>query len=396
MLQKLNFKPGFNKQATESGAEGEWVDGDFVRFRYGLPEKIGGWEQLTVANETLPGVARKQHTFSSFKGEKYVAIGTSQGLFLYYGEGFYDITPLDTPITGATFDTNLNSTSVTVNKTGHNLPLGKYITFTSVTAPPGSGYVDADFETGAFEIVQINDANSFNIVMRTNATADTTGVGAATINPYEDIGPITQTVGYGWGTYIWGDSTWGTERSTSSVTLAPGNWSLDNFGEVLVATIFNGKTFTWNAGAANPRTTRASSSTTNFPTTNNPTATRISIVSDRDRHVFHLGTETTIGTPNTQDPMFVRFSNQEDLNTYAPTATNTAGTFRLDTGNEIRAAIQGKDYIFVATDLAAYVIQFVDVLVNTLWLMQMVLCGGCQEKEVFLLTMVQLKLYHVL
>ncbi len=359
MLQKLNFKSGFNKQATESGAEGEWVDGDFVRFRYGLPEKIGGWEQLTVSNETLPGVARKQHTFSSFKGEKYVAIGTSQGLFLYYGEAFYDITPLDTAITGATFDTNLNSTSVTVNKTGHNLPLGKYITFTSVTAPPGSGYVDADFETGAFEIVQINDANSFNIVMRTNATANTTGVGAGTINPYEDIGPVTQTIGYGWGTYIWGDSTWGTERSTSSVTLAPGNWSLDNFGEVLVATIFNGKTFTWNAGAANPRTTRASSSTVNFPTTNNPTATRISIVSDRDRHVFHLGTETTIGTPNTQDPMFVRFSNQEDLNTYAPTATNTAGTFRLDTGNEIRAAIQGKDYIFVATDLAAYVIQFV-------------------------------------
>jgi hypothetical protein len=143
------------------------------------------------------------------------------------------------------------------------------------------------------------------------------------------------------------------------VVLAPGNWSLDNFGEVLVATIFNGKTFTWDAGASNPRAVRASQSTTNFNTTNNPTATRITIVSDRDRHLFHLGTETTIGNASTQDPMFVRFSNQEDLNTYAPTATNTAGTFRLDTGNEIRAAIQGKDYIFVTTDLAAYVIQFV-------------------------------------
>ena len=359
MLQKLNFKPGFNKQATESGAESEWVDGDFVRFRYGLPEKIGGWQQLTVANETLPGAARRQHAFSSFAGEKYTAIGTSQGLFLYYGEGFYDITPLDTAITGATFDTNNASTSVTVNKTSHNLAVGRYITFTSVTAPPGSGYVDADFETGAFEIVQVNDANSFNIVMRTNASANTTAAGAATINPYIQIGPTTQTVGYGWGTYLWGDSTWGTERSTSNVILAPGNWSLDNFGEVLVATIFNGKTFTWDAGASNPRAVRASQSTTNFNTTNNPTATRITIVSDRDRHLFHLGTETTIGNPSTQDPMFVRFSNQEDLNTYAPTATNTAGTFRLDTGNEIRAAIQGKDYIFVTTDLAAYVIQFV-------------------------------------
>jgi len=143
------------------------------------------------------------------------------------------------------------------------------------------------------------------------------------------------------------------------VILDPGNWSLDNFGEVLVATIFNGKTFTWNAGASGARGIRASQSTANFPTTANPTATRISIVSDRDRHLFHMGTETTIGDPSTQDPMFVRFSNQEDLNVYAPTATNTAGTFRLDSGNEIRAAIQGKDYIFVSTDVAAYVIQFV-------------------------------------
>jgi hypothetical protein len=143
------------------------------------------------------------------------------------------------------------------------------------------------------------------------------------------------------------------------VTLDPGNWSLDNFGQVLVATIFNGKTFTWNAGASNARTIRASLTTSNFQTTNNPTASRFTLVSDRDRHLFHFGTETTIGDTTTQDPMFVRFSNQEDLNTYTPTATNTAGTFRLDTGNEIRAAIQGKDYVFVITDLAAYVIQFV-------------------------------------
>ena len=358
-LKKVDFAAGFNKQSVPSALPGQWVDGDFVRFRYTAPEKIGGWEQLTVSNETLPGVARSQLAFTSFKGEKYVAIGTSQGLFLYFGEAFYDITPLDTAITGATFDTNLNSTSVTVNKTGHNLTLGRYITFTSVTPPPTSGYVADDFEIGAFEIVQINDANSFNIVMRTNAAADTTGAGAATINPYEDIGPTFQTKGYGWGTYLWGDSTWGTERDTSNVTLAPGNWSPDNFGQVLVATIFNGKTFTWDAGASNPRTIRASTTTTNFNTTSNPTASRFTLVSDRDRHLFHFGTETTIGTPNTQDPMFVRFSDQENLNEYLPTATNTAGTFRLDTGNKITAVLQGKDYVFVLTDLAAYVIQFV-------------------------------------
>ncbi len=358
-LKKVDFAAGFNKQGVPSALPGQWVDGDFVRFRYKSPEKIGGWEQLTVSNETLPGVARSQLAFTSLKGEKYTAIGTSQGLFLYYGESFYDITPLDTAITGATFDTNLNSTSVTVNKTSHNLTLGRYITFTSVTPPPTSGYVADDFEIGAFEIVQINNANSFNIVMRTNSAANTTGTGAATINPYEEIGPTFQTKGYGWGTYLWNDSTWGTERSTSNVILDPGNWSLDNFGEVLVATIFNGKTFTWNAGASNPRTIRASTSTSGFSTSANPTASRFTLVSDRDRHLFHFGTETTIGTPNTQDPMFVRFSDQENLNEYLPTAINTAGTFRLDTGNKITSVLQGKDYVFVLTDLAAYVIQFV-------------------------------------
>jgi hypothetical protein len=143
------------------------------------------------------------------------------------------------------------------------------------------------------------------------------------------------------------------------VTLDPGNWSLSNFGQVLVATIHNGKTFTWNAGASSARSVRAASNTSGFSVTNNPTQSVMTIVSDRDRHLFHMGTETTIGTGSTQDPMFVRFSNQEDLNTYAPTATNTAGTFRLDDGNEIVTAVQGKDYILILTDTAAYVVQFV-------------------------------------
>ncbi len=357
MLQKLNFKPGFNKQATDSGAEGQWVDGDFVRFRYGLPEKIGGWKQLTEAQETLPGAARAQHAFTSFNGEKYVAIGTSQGLFLYYEGAFYDISPLATAITGATFDTFSSQNNVTVNKTGHGLEKGRYVTFSSVTPP--TGYVASDFTTGAFEILTVPNANTFTIQMRVNASGAASASGSASINPYEAVGPTFQTAGYGWGTYQWNTGTWGTARTVSNVILDPGNWSLDNFGEVLVATVFNGKTFTWNAGASGPRAIRASQTTTNFNTTNNPTKSRLTLVSDRDRHLFHFGTETTIGDPLTQDPMFVRFSNQEDLNTYAPSATNTAGTFRLDTGNKIVAAIQGKDYVFCITDQAAYVIQFV-------------------------------------
>ena len=359
MLQKLKFKAGFNKQDTESGAEGQWTDGDFVRFRYGLPEKIGGWLQLTSAQKTLPGAARAQVAFSSFAGEKYAAIGTSQGLFLYYGNDFFDISPLDTAITGGTLTTVNNSNVVTINKGSHGLAVGRYVTLSSVTVTGASNFTASELEQ-SYEILTVPDIDKFTVqASRVEGGTGMTAAGAVTVNPYVQVGPTTQTTGFGWSTSTWGASTWNTPRATSDVTLDPGNWSLDNFGQVLVATIFNGETFTWDAGASNARTIRASKTTTNFQTTNNPTKTRFTLVSDRDRHLFHFGTETTIGTPATQDPMFVRFSNQEDLNTYAPTSTNTAGTFRLDTGNEIRAALQGKDYVFVITDLAAYVIQFV-------------------------------------
>jgi hypothetical protein len=362
MLQKLNFKPGFNKQVTDSGAESQWVDGDFVRFRYGLPEKIGGWSQLTTSNNTLPGVARAQHAFVSIKGEKYVAIGTSQGLFLYYNEEFFDISPLDDAITGATYTSTNGSTTVTINKTGHGLLAGRYITFSSVSVPgSGTSFTAANFQDNTFEVQASNlGSNSFEIVMPSAETgAGVTAGGSLTIDPYEVVGPTFETAGLGWGTDTWGSSTWGTASATSDVTLDPGLWSLDNFGQVLVATIRNGKTYTWNAGAANPRTVRASTSTSGFSTSNNPTASILTQVSDRDRHLFHFGTETTVGSSTTQDPMFIRFSNQEDLNTYAPTATNTAGTFRLDQGNTIVAAVSGKDYTLVLTDTSAYVIQFV-------------------------------------
>ena len=358
-LKKVDFAAGFNKQGVPSALPGKWVDGDFVRFRYTAPEKIGGWSQLTAASLTLPGAGRAQVAFTSLAGEKYAAIGTSQGLFLYYGNDFYDISPLDTAITGCTITTVNNSNVVTINKGSHGLAVGRYITLSAVTVTGASAFTAADLQK-TYEILTVPDIDKFTIQAASVETGSgMTAAGAATVNPYVIVGPTTQTTGYGWGTSTWNVETWGTERSTSSVILDSGNWSLDNFGEVLVATIFNGETFTWDAGAANARTIRASKSTSGFSTSANPTATRFTLVSDRDRHLFHFGTETTIGTPATQDPMFVRFSNQEDLNTYAPTATNTAGTFRLDTGNEIRAALQGKDYVFVLTDQAAYVIQFV-------------------------------------
>jgi hypothetical protein len=352
-LTNVQIRSGFNKQVTETGAEGQWTDGDFVRFRYGLPEKIGGWKQIT--GSTLVGAVREQLVWADLDGRKYVALGTNKALFIYYEGAFYDITPLDTALTGATFDTTDTSATVTVNYTGHGLIAGDLFTFTSVTPPVGAGYVDADFETNTFQVVTAPDANTFTITMAAAATATTSASGSATVNPYINIGPLTQTYGYGWGTDTWGAGGWGDASSTSTVILDPGSWSLDHFGQILVATVKNGKTFQWDPINSEPNALTTRATIVNGA----PTKSVMSIVSERDRHLIVLGTETTIGNPSKQDPMFIRFSDQEDISDYAPTSVNTAGTFRLDSGIKIVGAAKAKDYILILTDTAAYVMQFV-------------------------------------
>ena len=353
-LRNVQIVPGFNKADTPSGAEGQWIDGDFVRFRYGQPEKIGGFQ--AIGTDTISGPTRAQHTWTDLEGNRYAALGTSKALYIYYEDKFYDVTPLATAITGATFTSTQNSNTVTVTKSSHGLDVGEYITFTSVTLPGGgaTGYTTANFTDFTFEILTVPTTSTFTIQMKTNETG--TGMstaGSASINPYEEIGPTIQTYGYGWGTGTWGRGTWGSGTTSSTVILDPGSWSLDNFGQQLVATVKDGKTFVWNPAVSNPLTVRATLMT------GAPTATRLTITSDRDRHVVHFGTETTIGDTTTQDPMSIRFSDQENFSVYQPTSVNTAGTFRLDTGNKIVAAVSGKDYNLILTDQAAYTMQFV-------------------------------------
>jgi hypothetical protein len=351
-LRNVQIRPGFNKSDTPSGAEGQWIDGDFIRFRYGQPEKIGGY--TAIGQKTISGPARAQHTWNDLEGRKYAAIGTSKCLYIYYEDKFYDITPLDTAITGATFTSTSSSSTVTVNKTTHNLEVGEYITFTSVTIPGTSSLVATDFTDYTFEILTVPTTDTFTIQLQTTETGTPmSSTGSASINPYIEIGPTIQTYGYGWGTGTWSRLAWGSGTTSSSVVLDPGSWSLDNFGEQLIATVKDSKTFVWDPGLSNPLEQRA------VVMSGAPTATRLTIVSDRDRHLVHLGTETTIGNTSTQDPMFIRFSDQENYSVYTPTSVNTAGTFRLDTGNKIVAAVSGKDYNLILTDQAAYTMQFV-------------------------------------
>jgi hypothetical protein len=432
-LTNVQIAPGFNKQVTETGAEGQWTDGDFVRFRYGLPEKIGGWEQLV--NASLVGAAREQFVWTDLDGRRYAAIGTNKLLIIYYEGAFYDITPLGTALTSCTFDTVNTSATITVNKAAHSLQPGDLFTFTSVTPPVGAGYVASDFTTNTFQVVTVPNSDTFTITMASAAGTTVNGSGSATVNPYISAGALGFTYGFGWGTGLWGggqqvfgtlngallddnngtggvgasitlgsttgfptsgtikvgaefisytgissnDLTgitrdvagtrsahasgsgvefftgWGQASLASTLTIDPASWSLDNFGEKLIATIKNNKTFEWNPINSNPfaLTTRAT------VVSGAPTKSVMSLVSDRDRHLLMLGTETTIGSTSTQDKMFIRFSDQENISEYAPTSVNTAGTFRIDAGTKIVGAVKGKDYTLVLTDSSAYVIQFV-------------------------------------
>ena len=356
-LIEYRFAPGIDKQSSDSGAENRWIDSDNVRFRYGQPEKVGGWSSLVT--DTIVGVARAMHAFTDLAGNRYVAIGTDKFLLLYFEGQLYDITPLKTTLTSATIATTSGSPTCTITKSTHGLAVGDIIQLDSVTLPGGTGFSASDFEDKNFQVITVPTSSTFTITQSSNASGTVSTGGSLSIKPYEPVGPRAQSYGYGWGIGAWGDGNWGEAATASEVSLEPGLWSLDNFGQVLIATIANGKTFTWNGGAASALDNRASTTTSGFETNNNPTATRLTLISPTTRHLIHLATETTIGTTTTQDDMFIRFSDQEGINTYAPSAINTAGTQRLQDGTKIIGALKAKESILIWTDNALYTMKFI-------------------------------------
>ena len=357
-LFELQFSPGVDKQTTPVGAVNRWIDSDNVRFRYGLPEKVGGWQSLLT--DSIVGVVRQQLAFVDNDGNRYVALGTDKFLIIYFEGQFFDITPLKTPLAASTIATTSGSPICSITTgTNHGLAIGDIVLLNSVTLPGGTGYVTADFDDKLFQVTSITSTTVFTITQTTDATGTVATGGSISVIPYEQVGPAAQTYGYGWGVGSWGGVAWGEAVSASDVTLEPGLWSLSNFGEVLVATIANSKTFTWDSGIAARLTTRASTGTSGFSTANNPTASRLTLISPTTRHLIHFGTENVIGDPTTQDNMFIRFSDQEAIDSYTIQATNTAGSQRLQDGTKIVGSIVAKENILVWTDNALYTMKFV-------------------------------------
>ena len=429
MLQKIGFQPGINKQITPTGAEGQWIDCDNVRFRYGTPEKIGGWKQL--GDDKLTGAGRGLHHFVNSKARKYAIIGTNRILYAFSGGVFYDIHPIKstTTLTSA-FTTTNGSTSVTITFSGdHGIGEQDIILLDNFSTITDSNFAASDFNDKKFMVTTVPTSTTITITMPSaESGSGATTSGGIRVQHYYPVGPAVQAKGFGWSLGSWGGEVageptttlsgainsstttgiiladvsqfpstgtnfikigteeisytnisasneltgvtrgvrnttaashgagdtvtsttnfvaWG-EAASGDLVLEPGMWSLDNFGDKAICLIHDSAVFEWNSAAANAETTRASI------ITGAPTASRHMIVSTPDRHLVFFGTETTIGDTSTQDDMFIRFSNQEDINTYTPTATNTAGTQRLADGSQIRGAIRGRDAIYVWTDTA--------------------------------------------
>lgn len=352
-LVRLALRPGIDKQNTEYGAEGGWIDSDHVRFRYGLPEKIGGWSFFNQEPVYLLGQASCIFSWTNLAGVPHLALGSAKKLYVFYEGSWFDITPLRlTTVAGeVTFSAASGSNTITVTDTAHGAVLGDFVTFSGAVSL--GGLITAGVLNQEYEITDIVDSDTYFITTSVAANASDTGNGgAAVVGAYQiNVGTDTNFFDYGWGTGTWGQSTWGTPRPVNVTSLFSRIWQFDSFGEDLICQLANGAIYLWQSGSLVG--TRAA------PITNAPTKSTFALVSTPDRHLVCFGTETTIGDPTTQDPMFVRFSNQEDINTFIESATNTAGGQRLTDGNAIVSAVRSRNQILIFTDTSLHAMQYV-------------------------------------
>ena len=343
-LLRLPFKPGVDKQNTEYGAEGGWVDSDYVRFRYGLPEKLGGWTYFDAIAVNFVGAISEIFTWNGLGGEPYAAIGTNRKVYAFYGGSWADITPIrDT--NSVTFTTVNGSTTVTVNDTAHGAIAGDFVTISATTGNPG-GIPNASLNN-EFEIQFVPNANTYTVISPAAATSTASTVGTATAAYQLNVGSDVSFVDFGWGIGTWGLSTWGTPRPPSAaLSLFARVWQFDSYGENLILQLVDGGIYEWlpSTGLATRATAIAGA----------PTKSKYALISTPDRHLVCFGTETTLGSPTTQDPMFVRFSDQENIGDFVATATNTAGGQRLADGNEIRTALRSRGQILIWTDTSLH------------------------------------------
>jgi len=351
MLKKIQLKPGVNRESTRYAAEGTWYETNKVRFRYALPEKIGGWQRLSA--ETYLGVCRSMTNWATLSGQNLVSVGTNLKYYIERGGAYFDVTPirLITAAGDPTFAAVDGSATVTVTDVAHGAQQGDFVTFSDAASLGGA--ITAPVLNQEYQVVSVIDADNYTITATATANASDIGDGgAATIAAYQI--PVGNEIGVpfaGWGAGRWGFGLFG----VGGTTVAPMRiWSQTNFGEDLFFTYRGGEPFYWDA--TNGVTTRAVYVSSLGGASDVPTIANIAYVSDIFRFAFCFGANE-IGE-SALDPMLIRWSDQENVADWTPTATNQAGSIRVSRGTEIITVRQARQEILVWTDSALYGLQY--------------------------------------
>ena len=376
-LTKLQYQPGINRELTSYTNEGGWNDCDKVRFRFGFPEKIGGWDR--ISQKSFLGTSRALHSWGALDGSDYIGVGTHLKYYIEEGGDYYDITPLrETTAAGdVTFSATDGSSTITVSDTSHGAFEGDFVTFSGAVTLGGT--ITADVLNQEYRIETVVNENSYTITAREAGTSigsitvdgqlvptevdanssDTGSGGSSTVGAYQiNRGLDTVVPGNGWGAGTWSRGTWGSGTDSTASTDQLRIWTQDNFGEDLIFNVRDGGVYYWDKSAkTNPFQRAVALSDLSNADGGAPTVAKQVIVSDRDRHVIAFGADpfNDIGT---QDPLLVRFSSQEDPTTWIPSATNTAGDLRIGSGSEIVAAVETRQQIIILTDTSVNAMQY--------------------------------------
>ena len=359
-LTKLQFSPGVNKEGTDYTADQGWFDSDKIRFRQGRPEKIGGWEKFS--SNSFLGVSRSLHRWASLAFTKYIGIGTHLKVYIAEGTGFNDITPirLTTSAGDATFSATDGSSILTIAETGHGAVVNDFVTFSGAASLGGN--IIASVINQEYQINSVINANSYTVIAKdtsantvTANSSDSGNGGSSIVATYQiNTGLNTYVSSTGFGVGTWGAGAWGSASDISSADQLR-LYSQDNFGEDLIFNVRGGGIYYHDTSLG--LGSRAIDITTKSGQSNPPVIALQVMVSDIDQHVIAFGTNP-IGS-SAIDPLFIRFSDQQNAVDWTPTATNTAGGVRINSGSIIIGAIQAREEILVFTDESLHSMRFV-------------------------------------
>jgi hypothetical protein len=373
-LTKLQFRPGINREITSYSNEGGWFDGDKIRFRFGYPEKIGGWQRL--GNSTFLGSCRALHIWRTLGLDTYLGVGTHLKYYIEYGQGYYDVTPIrrTTSAGAVTFAATDGSSVLIVSDGTHGAVAGDFVTYTGAASLGGN--ITAAVLNQEYQIASVVDSSTYTIVARAVASlsqitingaytptpvaanaSDSSDGGAGVIGAYQiNIGLDTSVFGTGWGAGPWSRGAWGSAATIDLIKDTLRLWMHDNFGEDLILNVMNGGIFYWDSSGGLSNNRAVAISDLAGANTSPAVATQI-MVSDVDRHIIAFGCDP-VDNPGVQDPLLIRFSSQESATDWNPTALNTAGDLRIGSGSKIIRAVETRQQTIVFTDTSLHAMQY--------------------------------------